>query len=310
MHKKNKRFFCKSSPVLLAACYAVLSFSSAQAESGAKALFYNPNSGTSSGVISGNVVQAPGGGSGGQFKPASGGSGGSGGSGQAYTGVTDYYAKLSNPGMHYWIELSRPGSSVIQRVSDRRVFRTGEKIRIHLSANSAGTILVNHTGSSGRDKTFPVATKGGVTMGKQYVIPSANGWLRFDHNTGTETIRLVLIPGKAGRAHAGASGAQFNQLYDSYSQSKSLVETVVEGTKDLVLEGASGTYTAPTLTINRRDSSYYSSRHSSSSSSHHSSSSSSSFSSSSSYSVSSNPGRYVVNTAGEPVALEIKLKHQ
>ena len=126
-------------------------------------------------------------------------------------------------------------------------------------------------------------------MGKQYVIPSANGWLRFDHNTGTETIRLVLIPGKAGRAHAGASGAQFNQLYDSYSQSKSLIETVVEGTKDLVLEGASGTYTAPTLTINRKGRSGVSSGSST---------------------VTSNPGHYVVNTAGEPVAMEIKLKHQ
>ncbi|MCI5208649.1 MAG: hypothetical protein D3910_07610 [Candidatus Electrothrix sp. ATG2] len=85
------------------------------------------------------------------------------------------------------------------------------------------------------------------------------------------------------------SPAKFNQLYDSYSQSKSLVETVVEGTKDLVLEGASGTYTAPTLTINRKGRSG---------------------TSSGSATVSSNPGRYVVNTAGEPVALEIRLKHQ
>ena len=291
MQKKNRRFFWKSSPVLLAACYTLFSFASAQAESGAKALFYNPNTGTNSGVISGNVVQAPGGGSGGQFNPASGGSGGSGGSGQAYTGVTDYYAKLSNPGMHYWIELSRPGSSVIQRVSDRRVFRTGEKIRIHLSANAAGTILVNHTGSSGRDKTFPVAAKGGVTMGKQYVIPSANGWLRFDHNKGTETIRLVLMPGRAGQAHVGASGAEFNRLYDNYSQSKSLIESVVDGAKDLVLDGETGSYIAPTLTINRKSNGYSGGR-------------------SGGGKVYNDPGRYVVNTAGESVAMEIKLKHQ
>jgi hypothetical protein len=124
-------------------------------------------------------------------------------------------------------------------------------------------------------------------MGKQYVIPSANGWLRFDHNKGTETIRLVLIPGRAGQAHVGASGAEFNRLYDGYSQSKSLIESVVDGTKDLVLEGASGTYTAPKLTINREGNGGSGGRK-----------------------VYNDPGRYVVNTAGESVAMEIKLKHQ
>jgi hypothetical protein len=275
MQKKNRRFFWKSSPVLLAACYALFSFGSVQAQSSAKALFYN-----------GNVVQAPGGGQGGQFNPASGGSGGHGGAGQAYTSRTDYYATLNNPGMHYWIELARPGSSVVQQVNDRRVFRTGEKIRIHLNTNTSGTVLVNHTGSSGLDKTFPVAMKGG----QQHVIPSASGWLRFDHNKGIETIRLVLMPGGAGQAHAGASGARFNHLFDTYSQSKSLINSVINGTKDLVLEGTGGNYHKD-LVLEGTNGVYpdpypqlgpdpYS------------------------------PGVYAVNTAGQPVALEIKLKHQ
>lgn len=284
MQKKNRRFSWKSSPVLLATCYVLFSFGAAQAQS-AKALFHN-----------GNVVQAPGGGQGGQFNPASGGSGGHGGSGQAYTGITDYYGKLNNPGMHYWIELARPGSSVVRQVSDRNVFRTGEKIRIHLNPNTSGTVVVNHTGSSGRDKTFPVAMKGG----QEYVIPSASGWLRFDHNKGIETIRLLLIPGGAGQDHVGASGARFNQLYDTYSQSKSLIESVVDGTKDLVfegrtggnykdlvLEGTGGNYTPPEYGYEQQwgghnDPDPYP----------------------------DGPGGYAVNTAGEPVALEIKLKHQ
>ncbi|WP_339138473.1 MAG: hypothetical protein WGN25_09300 [Candidatus Electrothrix sp. GW3-4] len=290
MQTPKRLFSAPSSPVMLAVCCVLLAFGTghAEVESQAKALFYNPNSGTNSGVISGNVVQAPGGGTGGQYRPASGGSGGA---GQAYTGISNYYDRLKNPGMHYWIELSRPGSSMIQRVSDRRVFRSGEKIRIHLSANVAGTILVHHTGSSGREKTFPVAAKGGVTMGKQYVIPSANGWLRFDNNKGGETLRLILLPGQAGQAHVGASGAEFNRLYDNYSQSKSLLESVVSGTKDLVLEGASGFYTAPALRINRKSSSYTGRI-------------------STPVTVANDPGRYVVNTAGEPVAMEIQLKHQ
>jgi hypothetical protein len=287
MQKKNRRFFWKSSPVLLAACYALFSFGSVQAQSSAKALFYN-----------GNVVQAPGGGQGGQFNPASGGSGGHGGAGQAYTSRTDYYATLNNPGMHYWIELARPGSSVIQQVNDRRVFRTGEKIRIHLNTNGPGTVLVHHTGSSGRNKTFPVDMKGG----QEYVIPSASGWLRFDYNKGFERIELIFIPGEGGQAHIGASGAEFNRLYDNYSQSKSLVASVIDGTKDLVfegrmggmgghykdlvLEGTPGSYNPPPNTGQQWGGGEYPQP-----------------------SI-NGPGGYVVNTAGEPVALEIKLKHQ
>ncbi|MCI5159971.1 MAG: hypothetical protein D3906_16405, partial [Candidatus Electrothrix sp. AUS1_2] len=145
----------------------------------------------------------------------------------AYTGISNYYDRLKNPGMHYWIELARPGSSVIQQVNDRRVFRTDEKIRIHLNTNAPGTVLVHHTGSSGRNKTFPVDMRGG----QEYVIPSATGWLRFDYNKGFERIELIFIPGGGGQAHIGASGAEFNRLYDNYSQSKSLITSVVDGEK-------------------------------------------------------------------------------
>jgi len=297
MQKKNRRFSWKSSPVLLAACYALFFFGSAQAQSSAKALFYN-----------GNVVQAPGGGQGGQFNPASGGSGGSGGAGQAYTGISNYYDRLKNPGMHYWIELARPGSSVIQQVNDRRVFRTDEKIRIHLNTNAPGTVLVHHTGSSGRNKTFPVDMKGG----QEYVIPSAGGWLRFDYNKGFELIELIFIPGGGGQAHIGASGAEFNRLYDNYSQSKSLVASVIDGTKDLVfegrmggmggmdgqykdlvLEGTGGNYT-PDSGYGQQGGGGYDNN----------------FNSDSYPSFSDGPGVYAVNTAGEPVTMEIKLKHQ
>jgi len=298
MQKKNGHFFWKSSPVLLAACYALLSLGSAQAQSSAKALFYN-----------GNVVQAPGGGQGGQFNPASGGSGGSGGAGQAYTGISNYYDRLKNPGMHYWIELARPGSSVIQQVNDRRVFRTDEKIRIHLNTNAPGTVLVHHTGSSGRNKTFPVDMKGG----QEYVIPSASGWLRFDYNKGFELIELIFIPGGGGQAHIGASGAEFNRLYDNYSQSKSLVASVIDGTKDLVfegrmggmggnnykdlvLEGTGGNYNNPPDYGAGTDSYGYGPGPDQNNYG--------------SDPFADGPGVYAVNTAGEPVTMEIKLKHQ
>ena len=223
----------------------------------------NSNSGTHSGVISDNVLQAPGDGSNGQYSRASG-----------PIGTDTSHDALSSPGMHYWIELFKPDSTVIQRVSDQYVFRSGEQIRIHLSVNTAGTILVKHIGSSGRHTKISVAAKDGAQMSRQYVIPSADGWLRFDQNKGTETIRLVLIPGREGRNYVNASGAEFNQLYDNYSHSKSLIESVFNGTKDLVAEGTGATSTALSVTNDP------------------------------------GPGRYVVNTAGEPVAMEITLKHQ
>ncbi|MCI5217620.1 MAG: hypothetical protein D3914_00130 [Candidatus Electrothrix sp. LOE2] len=202
--------------------------------------------------------------------------------------------------MHYWIELARPGSSVIQQVNDRRVFRTGEKIRIHLNTNAPGTVIVHHTGSSGRNKTFPVDMKGG----QEYVIPSASGWLRFDYNKGFERIELIFIPGEGGQAHIGASGAEFNRLYDNYSQSKSLIASVVDGTKDLVFEGrmgGMGGHHYKDLVLEGGGGGNYN---------YGPGPDQNNYEPSPSDPYTNGPGVYAVNTAGEPVTMEIKLKHQ
>lgn len=280
---------------ILASCCLALTCNSALAEdsSSAKALFYNPSTGTNSGVISGHVVQSPDSGSGGQIAAAS-GSGGANGSGVAYSGVSNYYDRLDNPGVHYWIELIRPGSSNTQRVTDRRVFKSGERIRIHVSCNAPGMLHAVHMGSSGREKGLPVSMTANnvVEMGKEYVVPAEGGWLRFDNKSGKESIRFVLVPGQMPSTMGAqvASVAHVNNIFDQYASSKSLTETVIEGTKDLVVEGAVNVQ----VPINR-----YSGATTPAVATH-----------AINTQVSNAPGRYVVNTASEPVAVEINLKHQ
>lgn len=253
------------------------------ANDAAKVLFYNPNTGASSGVNSGDVQIAPDGESGGEHT-ASGGSGDT-----AYSGISNYYDRLANPGIAYHIELLRPGSNVVKQVSDRRVFRSGEKIRIRVYPNSNGSLHVLHTGSSGNQKLLPVSSGGeaSINAGKGYVIPSNQGWLRFDETKGTERIKLVLTPSyNPVEQEADLSMQQVAALYDRASSSKNLVTYTQDGEKDLVVEGAN--VSRPVNRVVNSEGSYMRV----------------------SEDVAASPGSYAVNTAGEPVAIEVKLKHQ
>ncbi len=119
----------------------------------------------------------------------------------AYAGVKDmFYQQLNNPsqqintGMSYWIELRR--GATIKRVDNRTTFKSGDRIRFHVTSNIDGHAhCVMLQGSSGKQAVlFPVPVKdpsNSVTRGKAAIIPSTT-FLVFDNKKGTEHIRLAV----------------------------------------------------------------------------------------------------------------------
>lgn len=214
----------------------------AAAERGAKSLFYDP---TSAGTIQ---VANPGeGGAGGKFtssvKKYD-------ANGNEISPVSNYYENL-NPGVMYWIELVRPGSGNVKRVSNDRVFRSGDRIRIHVTTNADGYLHVLHTGSTGAAGVIPVssAANGMVQMGNDYIVPSSGGWLRFDGNPGKEEVKLLFasvkssgdvlnaVRGVTVRNASTASGQLF-AIYNQYRNSPHYIREIQSGSKDLIPEGA------------------------------------------------------------------------
>jgi hypothetical protein len=110
-----------------------------------------------------------------------------------------YYEQMDSPkealntGMKYWIELRRGNSTTI--VDNRTKFKSGDQIRVRIVPNVSGyAYVVMMKGTSGNQSVlFPNNTvpNNRVVAGKQYSLPSA-GFLKFDNNPGTETLRVLL----------------------------------------------------------------------------------------------------------------------
>lgn len=201
------------------------------AERGAKSLFYDSNA-------AGTVQVNPGGQPGGGFTSSVKSSGGA-------SPASNYYDNL-NPGVMYWIELIRPGGG-ITRVSNDRVFRTGDQIRIHVTTNSDGYLHVIHKGSSGNIVPIALNGNGEVAMGTDYVIPANGGFMKFDSNPGQEKLNLVFASVKSSSdvlnvMKVGASVPEQVMLINSkYGNSPNRVVHTESGSKDLfVTEGQPG----------------------------------------------------------------------
>ncbi len=211
---------------------------------GAKALFYDPGA---AGTVqhSGSSGSGPGGAFNSRVSRE-------GGDGASVNPISNYYDNL-NPGVMYWIELIRPGGG-ITRVSNDRVFRTGDQIRIHISTNSDGYMHVMHRGSTGAAQILPVSgsPNGEVAIGADYVVPSNGGFLRFDSNPGQENLKLVFASVKSSNdvlssmkrvvvREASSVPAQLVALANQYGNSPNRAVYTESGGKDLVMVG----YNAP-----------------------------------------------------------------
>jgi hypothetical protein len=139
-------------------------------------------------------------------------------------------------GLSYWIELEGAAGETAQ-VSEHRVFRSGERIRLHFLSNAEGYVRLIQTGSSGGSRClFPDSAKGvtddRLVTGTERILPSEDYWFRFDNNPGTE--RLVILFG-----HDRANLEQFPIKPEmNPGETKELLQLAsrVQGSKDLVIE--------------------------------------------------------------------------
>ncbi len=152
-------------------------------------------------------------------------------------------------GLSYWIELQGPSGGPGQQVTERHVFHSGERIRLHFRSNSDGNIALIQLGSSGTAQVlFPDPEKG-LTDGRlaadqDKVLPQDSAWFRFDDKPGTERL-IVLFARNREELDRFPLRPSLNE-----GETKSLVQNVqhVQGSKDLVIEtetrtvGEVGTY--------------------------------------------------------------------
>ena len=99
-------------------------------------------------------------------------------------------------GISYWIELQGASGGPGQQVTERHVFHSGERIRLHFRSNSDGNIALIQLGSSGTSQIlFPDPEKGladsRLAADQDKVLPQDSAWFRFDDKPGTE--RLIVL---------------------------------------------------------------------------------------------------------------------
>jgi hypothetical protein len=94
----------------------------------------------------------------------------------------------------YWIELREPLHGTPSRVSESRLFSSGERIRLHFRSETAGYLKLIQIGASGASSVLFPAGKGPsdnhIPRQQDRIFPQAS-WLRFDDHAGVE--RLVVL---------------------------------------------------------------------------------------------------------------------
>lgn len=156
--------------------------------------------------------------------------------------IGSYVRRIPNPsngltlGLSYWIELvGQDGKG--QQVTDNRIFRSGEKIRLHFRSNADGNIALLQLGSSGTSSVlFPDPSKGlddsRISAREDRILPTESAWFRFDNTPGTEKILVVFA-----RSQEEMNIFSIRPFMDA-AATKAVLETVddIRGGKDLILE--------------------------------------------------------------------------
>jgi hypothetical protein len=137
--------------------------------------------------------------------------------------------------MMFWIELVKP-SGEKQRVTSDHVFRSGEKIRLHVESNVTGRMSVAQIDPKGGSQVLfpdPRINAGDnlVTARVETAIPPA-GFFRFDNEIGTERLIVILTPGQGKSADTQlAAGATLDE-----AKTVEMARSVVTSSRGLLLE--------------------------------------------------------------------------
>ena len=96
------------------------------------------------------------------------------------------------PGAKVMVALNRTGT--IQMVSPDTVFRSGDKVRFHLSLNFNGYLAVLNKGTSGRiNRLYPyLGAPNRAQASAEIVVPGKEAWFAFDETPGIEEVTFLM----------------------------------------------------------------------------------------------------------------------
>jgi len=158
-------------------------------------------------------------------------------------------------GLRYAV-LKRDASGQYTEVDPDTNFQSGDRIRLHVDANTSGYLYVVMQGSSGTWKLlFPSAEVAGgsnlVRKGESRQIPSGDsGQFVFDEQAGNEKLFIVLTRqpepdlDKLIYSMGGTPGAKDRSLVAQASVSDSVVSKLRTQSRDLVFEKVDSTENA------------------------------------------------------------------
>lgn len=140
-------------------------------------------------------------------------------------------------GLSYWIELEGPKGQPGTQVTSQRIFRSGERIRLHFRSNAEGQIALLQLGSSGNASfLFPDVEKGltdtSLAADEDRVLPAASTWFTFDNHPGTERLLAVFAKSKADVDSLSVGPAMDSKATEAVLQTAEKQR----GSKDLIIE--------------------------------------------------------------------------
>jgi Domain of unknown function (DUF4384) len=139
-------------------------------------------------------------------------------------------------GLMYYLELLSP-TGTRSRVTADHMFRSGDRILVHVVSSTDGDVAVfQHNPDGSTTRLFPDARVNGgsasIRKGVDTVLPSPTSWFRFDDQTGTELLSIVLTPRKAAAATPGTlSSASFEHIRAGGGSKGLMLETENSGSE-------------------------------------------------------------------------------
>jgi len=134
-------------------------------------------------------------------------------------------------GLMYYLELVSP-TGELTRVNTNRIFHSGEKFRLHVTSNIDGSLTILQSQEGAKfEKLLPTASlPSNVRKGVDIILPSADGWFRFDERPGE--IRLLMMLS----AQPLGSPAQVASNQDLSPEFMRGIEKMQQGSKALLIE--------------------------------------------------------------------------
>lgn len=100
------------------------------------------------------------------------------------------------------LTVERQEGSVWKSVDAALVFRSGDKLRFHMTSSFSGYLYVMNHGTSGAyELLFPRNDTGAdnrIEAGKDYVVPAVQGWFKVSGPAGHDIVYWVISPIKLG----------------------------------------------------------------------------------------------------------------